>query len=127
MRFLLDTQTFLWFYNGSERLSFSAESLITDPTNECFVNIASIWEMGIKLSIGKLELRVDFAGLATFMKMNRIALLPINFEHIEKLQQLPFYQRDPFDRLLIAQALNEELTLITKDAVFDQYPASIIW
>lgn len=127
MRLLLDTHTFLWFYNGSERLSFSAESLITDPGNECFVSIASIWEMGIKISIGKLELRVDFAGLATFMETNRIVLLPISFGHIEKLQQLPFYHRDPFDRLLIAQALDEELTLISKDAVFDQYPASIIW
>ena len=127
MRLLLDTHAFLWFYSGDERLSLAGKALIDDPINACFLSIASVWEMGIKTSIGKLELRVDFAGLAEFMAANRMELLPIAFEHIQRLQQLPFHHRDPFDRLLIAQALTEDLTLLSRDAVFPQYEVSIRW
>ncbi|RZJ91777.1 MAG: type II toxin-antitoxin system VapC family toxin [Hymenobacter sp.] len=127
MRLLLDTHAFLWFYSGDERLSFTGKALIDDPANECFLSIASIWEMGIKTSIGKLELRVDFAGLAEFMAANRIELLPISFEHIQRLQYLPFHHRDPFDRLLIAQAFSEGLTLLSRDTLFPQYGVAIQW
>jgi PIN domain nuclease of toxin-antitoxin system len=127
MRILLDTHAFLWFYSGDERLSSTGKAFIDDPTNECFLSIASVWEMGIKTSIGKLELRVDFAGLAKFMATNRIELLPISFEHIQQLQHLPFHHRDPFDRLLIAQALTENLTLLSRDTVFPQYGISLSW
>jgi len=91
------------------------------------LSIASVWEVGIKTSIGKLELRVDFAGLAEFIAVNRIELLPISFQHIQKLQHLPFHHRDPFDRLLIVQALTENLTLLSRDAVFPQYDISLNW
>lgn len=127
MRLLLDTHAFLWFYAGNNQLSNTAEGLINDLGNECFLSIASIWEIGIKTSIGKLELRVDFAGLAEFMATNRIALLPIAFGHIQQLQSLPFHHRDPFDRLLIAQAFTEHLTLISRDEIFQQYAVSLIW
>ena len=127
MRILLDTHTFLWFYSGDERLSPTVKALVVDSANACFLSIASVWEVGIKTSIGKLELRVDFAELARFMAANSIALLPIAIEHIQQLQQLPFHHRDPFDRLLIAQALAEQLTIVSKDAVFEQYPANITW
>lgn len=105
MRILLDMHAFLWFYSGDERLSPTAKAFIADPANECFLSIASVWEVGIKTSIGKLELRVDFAGLAGFMAANGIELLPITFGHIQQLQQLPFHHRDPFDRLLIRRQL----------------------
>lgn len=127
MRILLDTHTFLWFYSGDERLSPIAKALVVDSANACFLSIASVWEIGIKTSIGKLELRVDFAELARFMAANSIRLLPVTIEHIQQLQQLPFHYRDPFDRLLIAQAITEQLTIVGKDAVFNQYPARVIW
>ena len=127
MRVLLDTHTFIWFYTGDERLSSTAKTLIIDRGNECFLSIASIWEVSIKASIGKLELRIDFKQLSEFMKANSIALLPITFEHIQQLQQLTFHHRDPFDCLLIAQAVAERLTLLIKDAVFQHYSASVIW
>jgi PIN domain nuclease of toxin-antitoxin system len=127
MRLLLDTHAFLWFYSGDDRLSSAGKVLIDDPANECFLSIASVWEMGIKTSIGKLELRVDFAGLTEFMAANRIELLPISFAHIQRLQYLPFHHRDPFDRLLIAQALTEDLTLLSRDAVFPQYEVLVKW
>lgn len=118
MRLLLDTHAFLWFYTGDKRLGNKAKSLINDLANECFLSIVSVWDVGIKTSIGKLELRVDFAGLAEFMATNRIALLPIAIGYIQRLQALPFHHRDPFDRLLIAQAFAERLTLISRDASF---------
>lgn len=127
MRILLDTHAFLWFYSGDEKLSNNARTLIADSANACFLSIASVWEVGIKTSIGKLELRVDFEGLASFMAANRMALLPITFGHIQQLQQLPFHHRDPFDRLLIAQALAEGLTLLSRDAVFPQYGVATRW
>jgi PIN domain nuclease of toxin-antitoxin system len=127
MRLLLDTHAFLWFYAGDERLGATSKALIDNPDNECFLSIASVWEMGVKTSIGKLELRVDFAGLASFMAANKIELLPISFGHIQQLQHLPFYHRDPFDHLLIAQAVTENLTLLSRDTIFPQYRISLVW
>jgi PIN domain nuclease of toxin-antitoxin system len=127
MRLLLDTHAFLWFYAGDERLGATSKALIDNPDNECFLSIASVWEMGVKTSIGKLELRVDFAGLASFMAANKIELLPISFGHIQQLQHLPFYHRDQFDRLLIAQAVTENLTLLSRDTIFPQYRISLVW
>lgn len=127
MRLLLDTHTFLWFYAGDSQLSATAVAHIADPTNDCFLSIASIWEIGIKTGIGKLTVRGGIAQLEDFMETNALGLLPITFPHIQALQQLPHHHRDPFDRLLIAQALTERLTLLTRDAVFQQYPASLMW
>ena len=127
MRFLLDTHTFLWFYAGDSQLSVTAATLVSDPANECFLSIASIWEIGIKTAIGKLTVRGGFAQLEEFTQANALKLLPITFSHIQALQQLPLHHRDPFDRLLIAQALTESLTLLTRDAAFQQYPASLMW
>lgn len=98
-----------------------------DPTNKCLLSIASVWEIGIKTSIGKLALRGDFAEVEDFIAENSIELLPITFEHIQRLQQLPFHHRDPFDRLLIAQAFTESLTLLSRDTIFPQYGVSIRW
>lgn len=127
MRLLLDTHTFLWFYAGDSQLSTTKAALITDPANECFLSIASIWEIGIKTGIGKLTVRGGIAQLEDFMQANALELLPISFLHIQAIQQLPHYHRDPFDRLLIAQALAEGLTLITRDAAFQYYALPLVW
>ena len=127
MNFLLDTHAFIWFFNGDTQLSDSATRLITDAENKCFLSIASVWEIGIKTSLGKLELRGDLAEMTAFMTAGAIELLPIELRHIQRLQTLPFHHRDPFDRLLIAQALTEGLTLLSRDTVFGQYSVPLYW
>lgn len=127
MNVLLDTHAFIWFFNGDANLSSTAKRLIEDPDTTCQLSIVSLWEISIKTSIGKLALRGNLAQVAGFMAAGAISLLPISFEHLIQLQQLPLHHRDPFDRLLIAQALTEDLTLLTRDAAFQQYPASLMW
>ena len=127
MDLLLDTHTLIWFFNADEQLSTNARNLVANPTNNCFLSIASIWEMGIKVSLNKLELRGNLAQVAQFMAENSIELLPITFGHVQQLTALPFHHRDPFDRIIIAQALIEQLVLVTKDAVFGQYRAATVW
>ena len=127
MDLLLDTHTLIWFFNADEQLSINARNLVANPTNNCFLSIASIWEMGIKISLNKLELRGNLAQVAQFIAENSIELLPITFGHVQQLATLPFHHRDPFDRIIIAQALIEQLVLVTKDAVFGQYKAATVW
>ena len=127
MDLLLDTHTLIWFFNADEQLSINARNLVANPTNNCFLSIASIWEMGIKISLNKLELRGNLAQVAQFMAENAIELLPITFGHVQQLTALPFHHRDPFDRIIIAQALIEQLVLVTKDAVFGQYRTATVW
>lgn len=124
---LLDTHAFIWFYVGDERLPSTVKELIADSTSACYVSIASLWEISIKASIGKLELRIELSQLTDFLTDNKIELLPIKIEHLEQLQTLPFHHRDPFDRLLIAQALTENLTLISRDSLFAQYNVPLHW
>ena len=118
---------FIWFFNGDDQLNVSLKNLIVDTSNECFVSIASIWEIAIKTSLNKLELRGSFDRIAEFMSENDVALLPITFGHIQRLLHLDFHHRDPFDRIIIAQALSENLTLATKDPVFNKYEVNTIW
>jgi PIN domain nuclease of toxin-antitoxin system len=128
MKLLLDTHTFLWFIMGSSRLSKKARELIEDVNNERLLSIASLWEMAIKISIGKLTLVEPFEVLIPRqLKLNRIELLNIQIEHIATVAVLPFYHRDPFDRLLIAQCMVEILPLLNADESMDNYPIKRIW
>jgi PIN domain nuclease of toxin-antitoxin system len=127
MDLLLNTHTFIWFLNGDKQLNSTVKNLITHTSNKCYVSIASIWEMVIKSSLNKLELNGNFDQIALFLNENDIELLPITFYHIQHLLHLDFHHRDPFDRIIIAQAFNESLTLATKDSVFDKYPVNTIW
>lgn len=127
MDLLLDTHTFIWFLNGDNQLPVSVKNLIADTSNNCFISITSIWEMAIKSSLNKLELQGDFNQIAGFLSDNDIEILPVTFEHIQRLLQLHFHHRDPFDRIIIAQALSENLTIATKDSVFQEYRVNIIW
>ncbi len=103
------------------------KQLIKDTSNTCLVSIASIWEMAIKSSLNKLELQGGFDEIAAFLYRNDITLLPITFGHVQQLLHLPFHHRDPFDRIIIAQAISESLTLATKDAIFYKYDITIVW
>ena len=92
-----------------------------------FISIVSFWEIAIKLSTGKLSLTQSLEAIEAEVRRQGIAILPLNFQHILHVQGLPFHHRDPFDRLLIAQAMEERLTLVTRDVVFRSYPVETLW
>ncbi|MGI4871039.1 MAG: type II toxin-antitoxin system VapC family toxin [Janthinobacterium lividum] len=127
MDLLLDTHTLIWFFNGDPLLSSAARRVIEDSTSTCWVSITSLWELSIKTSIGKLALRGELAEVEGFIAATGMQLLPISFRSLLHLQILPFHHRDPFDRLLIAQAVTENLTLVSRDAIFPQYDVSVFW
>lgn len=128
MKLLLDTQAFLWFGLRSPRLSPTADELIANPVNQLLLSAASYWEIAIKISIGKYELS---QGFRMFMEeqltVNRIAVLPILPEHANIVASLPFHHRDPFDRMLVAQAIVESIPIVSADAALDQYSVARLW
>ena len=128
MRLLLDTHSFLWFVGGDSSLSVAARLLIEDADNSVLLSAASVWEIAIKVSLGKLHLEQPFDVLIPQqLLMNHIELLGITLQHAAVVAKLPFYHRDPFDRLLIAQAIVEQIPVITRDPAFDAYPVQRLW
>ncbi len=128
MRYLLDTHVLLWMLQGDSRLSRAATETICDERNALFFSVASQWEMCIKISLGKLELARDWPRIIeTQMERNAIDWLPLRKEHPIRLLDLPYIHRDPFDRLLICQALHEGLTLITGDGAIAAYDVPVVW
>lgn len=128
MNLLLDTHTFLWFIEGNPNLSNLAKDLIENPNNSKFISIASIWEISIKVSVGKLELAMSITELLESQVYgNAIDLLPIRAKHLDKLVELPFHHKDPFDRLIISQGLSEQMPIISKDQLFNLYPVELFW
>jgi PIN domain nuclease of toxin-antitoxin system len=128
MSYLLDTHTFLWFIEGSSNLSKKARSVIENSQNKNYISIASIWEMAIKLSIGRLKLDVNMEDLKQEILKNNFEILPLDFEHIIKLSSLDAIHKDPFDRILISQAIFEGLTIISKDSNFELYKkVKLLW
>jgi len=128
MRALLDTHSFLWFIAGSNRLSVNARQLMADFENELVLSIASLWEIAIKVSLGKLDLREPFEELfPRQIQEHEIETLRITFPHLSRLLNLPLHHRDPFDRLIIAQGLEEGIPIITTDPAFSDYPVTTIW
>lgn len=127
MEYLLDTHAFIWFIEGDKQLPKTIQNKIADINNECFLSIASLWEIAIKSSSGKLELKIPFATIADFILQTEIKVLPIEFPHLLKLGDLEFIHKDPFDRLIIAQAITQNLTLLSVDKHFKDYPVKCIW
>jgi PIN domain nuclease of toxin-antitoxin system len=128
MKLLLDTHTLLWFIAGNTNLSAPARSLIEDASNDKFVSIASIWETAIKISIGKMSLSTPFDDLFPHqLEINGFELLPVKIEHTSVVTTLPFHHRDPFDRLLLAQTIEEKMTLVSVDEIFDDYSVKRLW
>ena len=121
MEYLLDTHSFLWFINGDEQLSEKAKTAIQDPYATKYVSIVSFWEIAIKISLGKIKLDMAYQDLQQHVSVNGFDILPITFEHTIELTTLDFHHRDPFDRIIIAQALIEKFVLISKDSNFDKY------
>ncbi len=128
MRLLLDTHTFLWFTLGDTQLSPTALALINDPGNDKLISPASYWEIAIKVSIRKLALNQPFEDfLDRGIRQNGFKILHIDLRHTARVVTLPFHHKDPFDRLLIAQALTEGIAIVGADTLFDQYGATRLW
>ncbi|WP_420130069.1 type II toxin-antitoxin system VapC family toxin [Longimicrobium sp.] len=127
-RALLDTHSFLWFIGGSERLSPRARTLIEARENPILVSVAGLWEIAIKNGIGKLALDRPFAELIPEqLERQQIGVLGIELRHLDALTRLPQHHRDPFDRLIAAQALTEEVPVISVDPALDAYGVQRLW
>ena len=128
MRYLLDTHTLLWFISEDQKLSDRAHRLILDSGSEIFLSIASLWEIAIKVNIGKLALDKPFNQLFPDELDSRgIEILDITIDSLVQLTALPPHHRDPFDRLIIAQALDEDIPIIGVDTSFDHYGVNREW
>jgi PIN domain nuclease of toxin-antitoxin system len=127
MNILLDTHTFIWFFNGDEQLSFKARKLIEDSKTKKFVSIASIWEVAIKIGLKKLVFDGNTSEIIELIEKNGFQILPISVNHITAYETLEFVHRDPFDRILVAQAIVEKMTIITKDENIQNYRVKTNW
>jgi PIN domain nuclease of toxin-antitoxin system len=128
VRLLLDTHAFLWFAGGDARLSSRARRRIEDPAHDKFLSVASIWEAAIKASLGKLTLSISLEAVVEEGATNNgIALVDVRREHAAAVEHLPFHHRDPFDRLLVCQAMVERMQIVSADASLDAYPIRRVW
>ncbi len=128
MTYLLDTHALVWFMSGDSQLSARARILIDDEANELYFSVAGLWEIAIKYSLGKLNLHRPFDELfPAQLELNSINVLDISVEHLKTVCKLPFHHRDPFDRLIVAQSVVENLPIISTDAVLDRYSVNRLW
>jgi PIN domain nuclease of toxin-antitoxin system len=128
VRLLLDTHAFLWFILDDAKLSKLAKDLIADGDNAVEISPASYWEIAIKISLGKYALPESYAGfMERELTGNDFRILPIEPRHTAVLIDLPFHHRDPFDRLLVAQAISEQIPLVSGDTALDAYPVTRLW
>lgn len=128
MRILLDTHSFLWFITGDTRISTEARDLITDLDNQALLSVASLWEIAIKASLGKLTLSKPFDQLfPEQLALNNIEVLQISLNDLGVIAELPFHHRDLFDRMIVSQAMTRSIPLVSGDTVLDQYPIRRLW
>ncbi len=126
MKVILDTNTFLWGLSAPEKLSLAARNIIA--SSERYLSVASIWEVLIKVRTGKLPFPVPAGNYLTAkMSANGVSVLSIKLEHVLEIEKLQLHHRDPFDRILIAQSLEEGWPIITADPMFKKYPIRVIW
>lgn len=127
MKLLIDTHVFLRLNGSPEKLGDAARQACEDPGNSLHLSLASVWEIQIKQQIGKLQLDAPWQDMIKAQQRNNnLGLVPVELAHIEALANLPPAHRDPFDRLIIAQAMTEGMTIVTLDAVFKEYPAQLL-
>ena len=128
MKLLLDTHAFIWLITGDEKLSERAKEAFLNQDNRLFFSKVSLWEMTIKISLEKLVLAADWqTTIEKEMVSNSVQWLEIEIDHCATLTDLPFHHRDPFDRLLISQAISESMSIVSIDGQFNRYPIDIIW
>jgi len=127
-KFLFDTHAFLWLKNEPQKVSKLVLDTYQDTNNIAYLSVTSLWEMQIKNQLGKLQFDVPLPEMIEEQcLLNDLRILPIEQKHIFELSNLPFFHKDPFDRLLIAQARMEQIPIITADSLFVQYPVEVIW
>jgi PIN domain nuclease of toxin-antitoxin system len=131
MKYLIDTHTFLWFIEGSTQLSEFSKSLIENENNEIYVSIISLWEISIKTALNKLSVKGEYESIVFDIEKNDIDILPMTFAHTIQQNKLPHIHKDPFDRMILSQAIVENINIISRDEIFDEYlkPTAIkrIW
>ena len=128
MRALLDGHALIWMANDPDRLGGQARETVLDVETSLYVSMATFWELAVKISLGKLSLDgLTLNHLKAYCIDNAISFLPIQYQHCLQVVELPFFHRDPFDRLLIGQARVEELSLISKDRLFKKYLVDVVW
>ena len=127
MNYLLDTHALIGFLNGDKQISTKARKAIESDKANNFISIASIWEIGIKISLNRLSMNIEFSQLGEEIQNNGFEILPISFQDISTITSLPFHHRDPFDRLIISQAINANLTIVSKDEFFPNYDVKLLW
>jgi PIN domain nuclease of toxin-antitoxin system len=126
MKILIDTHVLLWGIQDPDKVSSRVRTLL--PTADVWISVVSLWEIITKVRIGKLVLPTPVGDyLVDKLKMNGVSVLPLSFSHVRRLEEIPMHHRDPFDRILIAQSLEEKLPLVTSDTAFRNYPVQTIW
>ena len=126
MQLLIDTHILIWFLEGNKALAKSRRQIIANSNNDVFISIASLWEIAIKISLGKLTLGKPFADVIRQIAIENIEILPIAPEHTLQVSVLAFHHRDPFDRIIIAQSQAENLPVMTDDGEFNNYGVKIL-
>jgi len=127
MKILLDTQAFIWFVENDKLLYKNLKKIIENNSNTILISIASLWEMTIKISLGKLKLNFSIEEMMKKITENGFDILPILPKHLIKLSQLEQYHNDPFDRIIISQGLTDDLIIISSDDKFDYYKVNRLW
>ena len=127
MEYLIDTHTLLWYLDGHPALPRNV-AIALDKSDKIVVSIVSLWEITIKSSLGKIELSISLEEIYNSLSAgNKFSVLDISFDHLISLSKLNHYHNDPFDRLLIAQAISENLTIVSADRHFSAYPVGVLW
>ena len=127
MKGLLDTHTFMWWDSNASKLSAPAQAFLQNPANTVLLSVVSVWEILIKSQLGKLALRAPLRTILVQQQASGLKILPISLDHVLALEALPAVHKDPFDRLLIAQANVEGAVLLSADPVFARYPVKVLW
>jgi len=127
MKYLLDTHAVIWYLEDSSRLPSNTKEIIDNNTNRIFISSVSLWEIAIKINLGKLNLIMSFDEVLDHVKKGDFEVVQIEDEYLKMLSILPFIHKDPFDRLLIATALAENLTILTADENIHKYDVSWVW
>lgn len=128
MKLLLDTHALIWLAEDDDQLSHVAQAALEDLNNSVFYSLASIWELAIKISVGKLKMSMKLQGdFERLLVQNGLNELAIDFDHVAQVATLPFHHRDPFDRLLVVQARHEGMALVSHDAALDDYGVKRLW
>jgi len=127
MKLLLDTHAFLWFVAGDRRLSAAARRALDGPKAQPLLSVASVWELAIKSSLGRLTLPETLEAYLAKKLGTNLRLLALELPHVVAVERLPFHHADPFDRVLVAQALTERLPIVTRDREFRKYGVDVVW